>query len=104
MYAQPEGHNDNIYPIVQAVPTGESVRIYCASFDTPRWSYLPHESLLNFTLNTRKRAVGNAYLTEVGNVFIRTSRQEHSGIYECSGTESNGENFVASSLLYVGRK
>ena len=99
MYAKPEGHNDNIYPIVQAVPTGESVRIYCASFGIPRWSYRPHELLLNFTL-----AVGSAYLTKVGNVFIRTSRQEHSGIYVCSGTESNGENFVASSLLYVGRK
>jgi len=83
------------------ISIGKTINIKCYSFNIPTWKFKPF--LVNKNRVFNERSLGRAYIIN-GSVFIRVSRYENSGIYECHGTTPNGDAFKKKAEVYVGSK
>jgi len=104
-YASPEvGNYGDIDPIIQAIPLGRVIKIFCFSYDKPSWNFKPHHSTFDINNKNKEKSLRSRYLTSNDSVYIRVAREKHSGNYSCKGTYINGTSFVATSPTYVARK
>ena len=87
--------NTKIIPSTMVLDTGKDLSIICLTYRTAKWSFT------NIHGDARKLAFDNGEREGPNKFFLKSVHKKNTALYECEGTEEDGEIFLARMQLIV---